>query len=152
MSAWEDIMTTDFVVTESSRQSYADPAGPLRWALRIDGLSTGLVGVGLIAGAAGLDSFVGVPASALVGLGLFFIGWFAVLWRLAAARRPSAPAVLTVIGINVAWLVASAAIVATDALSLTGAGVVVVVLMAAAVAMFVDGQVLGLRRLSRAHR
>lgn len=149
MTAWEDIVTAEFTATRIDPRA-DDRAGLLRAALRADALATGLAGPVLIAGAPALDDWLGVPAALLVVLGVLFVGWLAGLWALAARPHPRRALVRVVIGANLAWVVASVLVIATDALSLTTAGTVVVALLAAAVAVFADLQLLGLRRVARA--
>lgn len=152
MTAWKDIVTTDFTVPEPNRPPYADPAALLRRALRADAFATGLAGPVLVVGAPALDDVLGIPAGVLVVLGVLFVCWLAALWALAARPRPATHLAGVVIAANLAWVVASVGAIAGGWLPLTGPGTAVVGVLAAAVLVFADVQILGLRRLARAGR
>ncbi len=118
----------------------------LRFALRLDAVASGALGLlGLLA-AASLADPLGMTAGALRGTGAFFVGYALVLLLLAARPAiPRAAAWAVVIG-NTVWALGSigAAVAGQD--TFTALGVAVVLAQAATVAVFADLQWLGLRR------
>ncbi|MEV7232524.1 hypothetical protein ACNPQM_08730 [Streptomyces sp. NPDC056231] len=119
----------------------------LRFALSADVVLTGANGIGYLALATVLDSFLGVPASVQYAVGAFLTVY--ALWVLAVSRqeRISRGAVAVVIGLNVAWAVASVVTVLADALTATGAGNGWIVFQGLTVAAMGALQYVGLRRL-----
>jgi hypothetical protein len=122
------------------------PDALLRTALTLDAVASG--GLGLLAalGAGWLDALTGLRAGALVAVGVFLLGYAAAVGVIGTRPRVSVPAVWVVIVGNAAWTAASAVVALGE--SLTGLGVALVVAQAAAVALFVVLQYLGVRRLS----
>ncbi|MGW3660760.1 hypothetical protein ACWD6R_36185 [Streptomyces sp. NPDC005151] len=119
----------------------------LRFALLADVALTGANGVGYLALATVLDSFLGVRLSVQYPVGVFLTGY--ALWVLVVSRqeRISRGAVAVVIGLNVAWAVASVVTVLVDALTATGAGNGWIVFQGLSVAAMGALQYVGLRRL-----
>lgn len=119
----------------------------LRFALLADVVLTGANGIGYLALATVLDSFLGVDRSVLYPVGVFITGY--ALWLLTVARREDIArgAVTVVIGLNTAWAVAGVAAVAVDTLTATGAGNVWIVFQALTVGAMAALQYAGLRRL-----
>jgi hypothetical protein len=87
-----------------------------------------------------------VPASVLVPIGLALIAWAVAVWVIGSRADVNRQAVWAVVALNVAWVAASLLVVAAGALPLTGLGIAFVLLQAAAVALFAELQVVGLRR------
>ena len=123
----------------------AEGIGLVRLLVRFDAIVTGAFGVGLLAGGAVLDGPLGISAELLLPVGLVLAVYAAVLW-FGVARRPSRPAVLTVVALNLLWAVGSVVAVAAGWLSATTLGNVLVLAQAAAVALLADVQWLALRR------
>ena len=119
---------------------------PLRLALRLDAAASGAVGVLLAVGGALLDDPLGIPAAVLVPVGGFLLAYAAGLWLLGSRPRPSHPAVRVVVAGNLLWVAASVVAVVAGWWSPTGAGTAFLLLQAAAVAVFAELQVTGLRR------
>ena len=92
-----------------------------------------------------LDSWLGVPAGALVAIGAFLAVYSALVMRVAT--RPDLPrtAVAAVIAANAAWAVGSLLALASDTFSPTTGGQVWIAVQAAAVAGFAALQWIGLR-------
>ncbi|MCX4535017.1 MULTISPECIES: hypothetical protein [unclassified Streptomyces] len=121
--------------------------GLLRLALVADVVLTGANGIGYLALATVLDSFLGVPPSVQYAVGVFLTVY--ALWVLTVSRqeRISRGAVAVVIGLNVAWAVASVVTVLVDALTATGAGNGWIVFQGLTVAAMGALQYVGLRRM-----
>ncbi|MFF3951837.1 hypothetical protein ACFYY1_01375 [Streptomyces sp. NPDC001890] len=119
----------------------------LRFALVSDVLLTGANGIGYLALATVLDSFLGVPRSVLYPVGAFLVVY--ALWVLTVSRQENIGrgAVALVIALNTAWAVAGVVMVAVDALTATGAGDFWIVFQGLSVAGMAALQYAGLRRL-----
>jgi hypothetical protein len=118
----------------------------LRLVLVADAAVTGANAVAYVAGALLLDSWLGVPAGALVAIGAFLAVYSALVLRVAT--RPELPrtAVAAVIAANAAWAVGSLLALASDAFTPTTGGQVWIAVQAVAVAGFAALQWIGLRR------
>jgi hypothetical protein len=118
----------------------------LRRSLLLDAAASGALGVLLAAGGAVLDGPLGIPAAVLVPVGGFLVLYAAALWLLGSRPRLSRPAVKMVVAGNLVWVAASIVAAAAGWWSPTTLGTVLVVAQAAAVALFAELQVTGLRR------
>lgn len=118
--------------------------GLLRFALTLDGVVTGAMGVAFVAGAALLDGWLGLPASLLVAVGAFLAAYGALVLRLAT--RPVRGAVIAVIAANAVWALDTLLALALDWHEPTVAGQVVIAVQAVGSAGFAALQYLGLRR------
>jgi hypothetical protein len=118
----------------------------LRLALVADAAVTGANAVAYLAGAAVLDSLLGVPAGLLLALGAALAVYSALVLRLAT--RPTIPraGVLAVIDANIVWAAASVLVLALDTFTPGAAGQVWAVVQAVAVAGFAAIQWIGLTR------
>src|SRR5690606_11006854 len=118
----------------------------LRFALRIDAAGSGALGLLGLAAAAPLADLTGMTAGELVGTGAFLVGYALVLVLLAA--RPVIPraGARTVVGGNTLWVLGSVGAVVAGRDALTPFGVSLVLVPAAALAVFVELQWLGLCR------
>lgn len=129
----------------------AAPAAPTataagrRRALLADALGSGASGLALLVGAAWLDGALGVPAWLLAALGGFYLVFAASLTGVARIGAP--PPLVRLIGVgNLGWGVLSVAVLATDALTPSAAGIAVGVAQTAFVA------VVGLLQLATVRR
>lgn len=118
----------------------------LRRALIADATISGATGLLMLLGAGFLDGLLGVPATLLRVAGLSLVPFAAALAYLSTRERLSAAAVRTVIAINVAWVVASAALLVSGAIEPRALGYAFIVMQALAVAVFAEVQYVGLRR------
>lgn len=124
----------------------------LRRALQVNGLVSGLTGLGLIAGAQPLAAAMGLPGPAI----LFVVGAGLLPFALAllgyVAREPVDPrAVLTIAILDVAWVAGSVLILLGGWLPLTTAGKWGIAIVADVVAVFAALEFYGVRQL-RARR
>jgi len=123
-----------------------DRERPLRRSLQLDAAASGALGVLLAAGGAVLDGPLGIPAAVLVPVGGFLVLYAAALWLLGSRPRLSRPAVRVVVAGNLVWVAASILAVIAGWWSPTTLGTVLMVAQAAAVVLFVELQLTGLRR------
>jgi hypothetical protein len=118
----------------------------LRFALRLDSAGSGSLGVVGLAAASLLSDLLGVTENVLRGTGTFLVAYAVALVVLAAMRTIPRPAAWSVVVANLLWSVGSILTVVAAGESLTGLGVAVVLVQAAAVAVFAGLQWVGLRR------
>lgn len=118
-----------------------DQTTTARRALLLDAAASGASGLLATAGAGLLAEPLGIPTGWLLGLGIFMLLYAADLW-LTARALPRSLRHVRLFGFgNLGWVAASVAVVAFGAWSLTGLGVTVVLLQAAAVAGFAVMQI-----------
>src|SRR5688500_13998083 len=94
----------------------------LRNVLLLDAALTGANGLAYVAGAAVLDTLLGPSAAVLVGLGVFMLVYAATAAALATRRPVSRLGVSLIADGNIAWAVASVAVVTFGWLGLTTVG------------------------------
>lgn len=129
--------------------SAAFPAGidlP-RAVLRADALVCGATGLALLVGFRPIGEFMGLGASlplAILGVGL--LPYAAALWWASTPETVERRAILVPAVLNVAWVLASAAIIAGGAPALTTGGKWAVALLADVVALLAIAQFALLRR------
>lgn len=137
----------DFAFTlDSADADIDDRERLLRRSLQLDAAASGGLGALLAAGGAVLDGPLGIPAAVLVPVGGFLVLYGAALWLLGSPPRLSRPAVKVVVAGNLGWVAASIVAAVAGWWSPTTLGTVVVVAQAAAVALFAELQLTGLRR------
>jgi predicted amidohydrolase len=93
-----------------------------------------------------LPLLLGIPAEVLVPVGGFLVVYAASLWFLGTRARVSRPAVWVVVVGNLLWAGASVVAAAAGWWSPTATGIAVVLAQAAAVVVFAELQLTGLRR------
>ena len=119
-----------------------------RMALRVDGLVSGASGVALIAGARPLGAFLGLDRPpALVAVGGTLVAYAAMLFLSARREELERRALVTPVALNVAWVLASAAILLSGVFGLTTGGRWLVAAVAEVVALFAAAQVFALWRM-----
>ncbi|MFE6492109.1 hypothetical protein [Streptomyces sp. NPDC057748] len=121
--------------------------GFLRAALVADVILTGANGIGYLALATVLDSFLGVPLPVQYAVGVFLTVY--ALWVLTVSRQEDIGrgAVTVVIALNAAWAVAGVVAVVLDALTATTVGNGWIVFQALVVGAMAAVQYAGLRRI-----
>ncbi|MFE6980940.1 hypothetical protein [Streptomyces griseus] len=127
-----------------------DAARLLRLVLRVDGVSTAVMGVVLIAAAAPLGSATGMPVAFAVAFGIFQIGGAACLALIAG--YPVIPPALarTVVAVNGVCAVGCVVIAFADFVPLNGFGTVFLLIGAVIVTVYTALQYTGLRRMTAA--
>ena len=118
----------------------------LRRILWTDAVISGATGLLLAVDAGGLEAFLGAPAVLLRYAGSSLLP-FAALVAVLAGREPVARGgVRVVIGLNVAWVVASGFLLLSGRIDLTALGFVFVAVQAVAVAALAELQYVGLQK------
>lgn len=117
----------------------------LRVALRVDAIASGISGLAFL----GTKEFFGLPSALTSPTGVFLLVFAVGVWLAAAPRTLNAKAVITIIVLNVAWVVASVVVLATGLLPLTSLGVGYAIVQAVAVAAIAEIEFIGLRRIGR---
>ncbi|MER7883253.1 hypothetical protein [Streptomyces griseus] len=127
-----------------------DTARFLRLVLRVDGVSTAVMGVVLIAAAAPLGSATGMPVAFAVAFGIFQIGGAACLALIAG--YPVIPTALarTVVAVNALCAVGCVVMAFADFMPLNGFGTVFLMIGALIVTVYTALQYTGLRRMTGA--
>jgi uncharacterized RDD family membrane protein YckC len=122
----------------------------LRRVLAFDAVTSGVMGLALIAAAGTLGPLLNLPVPLLRGVGLSFVP-FVALVAYAATRKPASRALgLTVAALNAIWVVLSFAVLLTGTVSPNALGMVFVAGQAVFVAILAELQVIGARRLAAA--
>ena len=118
----------------------------LRRALVVDAIASGLTGALMLVGAGALQDLLGLPAALLRGAGLVLIPYVAFVAIVAARAHISIPAVWAIVACNVAWTVASFALLIDAFVTPTALGTIFVIGQALAVAALGALQCVALRR------
>lgn len=127
-----------------------DAARFLRLVLRVDSVSTAVMGAVLVAAAVPLGSATGMPVAFAVAFGIFQIGGAASLALIAG--YPVIPPALarTVVAVNALCAVGCVVTAFADFVPLNGFGVVFLLIGAVIVAVYSALQYTGLRRMTAA--
>lgn len=122
----------------------------LRRILLADAVVSGSTGVLLLAAAPVLERLLALPAPLLRYAGFSLLPFAALV--LVLAKRDVLPrgGVWTVIALNAAWVVASAALLVVGGVAPNGLGYAFVIVQALAVAALAEMQYMGLRRAATA--
>ncbi|MBB5914886.1 hypothetical protein BJY24_003753 [Nocardia transvalensis] len=118
----------------------------LRNALRVDGWSTGLFGVVMLAAAPVLRDPLGLPTAWSIPFGVAMLGGAAALLLIAGYPEIPERLAVTVVIANAVSAVAMLVLAFTGMIGLTGWGIAFMVVGAAVVALFADVEYFGLRR------
>ncbi len=114
--------------------------GLLRFALKLDGVASGGLGVLALL----IDAPLGLPRGLVLGLGAFLVAYGIGVFTLGV--KPIRPLVGVVVIGNFVWVVDSFLTAFAGWFPVTGLGVFVIVAQAVAVLGFIALQVVGLRR------
>jgi hypothetical protein len=131
-------------ITSARRATSSDAL--LRLAMRADAIIVGLTGIALLAAAAPLSSFTGIPKSVQYGVSIFSVAYGIVVFALAAVKWVRPAGIGTAIA-NVLCTVLAIVVVVADMLPLTTAGVVLVIATGVYTAVFAELQYAGVRRI-----
>jgi hypothetical protein len=119
----------------------------LRRVLTLDAVTSGAMGLMLIAGAGLLGPMLNLPVPLLRGVGLSLIP-FVALVAYAATRSPASRSLaLTVAVLNAVWVVASIGLLMSGLVAPNILGTVFVAAQAVVVGIFAELQIIGARRL-----
>jgi len=126
----------------------SDPQRFLRAVYLLDATASGALGVLLLLAPAAALGWLGLPAWLTSGAGWALLP-FAALVAVVATREPlPRPAAVLVVGVNVAWVIASA--LAAGLVAAPPLGTAFIIVQAAAVALFATLQAAALRRTAPA--
>jgi glucose uptake protein GlcU len=117
----------------------------LRFALRLDAVLTGVMGLGTVALAPRIAEFSGTTAAFEYTMGAFFVVYGAVVYGLSMMRHVRLPGTVIAIG-NVVYALAALALVLAGMFPLTTAGVVLTLGSGVFTLVMADLQYIGVRR------
>ena len=120
--------------------------GLLRFAMRLDAVLVGIVGIPFVAAAGWLSSLTGVPVAVEYALGVFFLVYGVVVYRLAGRDRVR-PGAIATIAANALFTIGFVAAEVAGVWPLTGWGVALLLGGALYTAVIGTVQYVGLRRL-----
>jgi hypothetical protein len=133
-------MTTTALPTTAAKDAF------LRFAMRLDAVLTGLMGIGGVALAPRIAELSGTTPAIEYSVGAFFIAYGVAVYGLSLTAHVRMPGVVVVIG-NVVYTAAVIAIVLAGVWPLTTMGVVLTLGSGVYTLVMADLQYLGLRRL-----
>lgn len=122
----------------------------LRTALLFDAAVSSVAALGMIAGANLLAGPLSLPADLMFWAGVACIPFIALIAAVLRAGRASSAIIVTIIATNFAWVAGSLFIAFGPMLAPTLLGKIFVCAQAAAVFLFAELQIIGLRRMTRA--
>lgn len=122
------------------------PAPLLRFALRLDGVASVAVGLLVCLGLGAAAGALGAPRTALLGTGLFCIGYGALVFWLGSRPYLRRMAIFAIALGNGLWAAGSVVLGYSSWLAPTSLGLALLLAQAAAVALFAGLQYLGLRQ------
>ncbi|ONM48652.1 hypothetical protein [Nocardia donostiensis] len=120
----------------TSRTNTVLDSEPLRRALRVDGWSTGVFGVVMLAGAAPLTEPLGLPTSWSIPVGVAMLGGALALLLIAGYPVVSLRHARAVVAVNLTAAVAMVALAFSGLIDLTGLGIVFLLIGAVTVSVF----------------
>jgi hypothetical protein len=120
----------------------------LRRLLFVDAAISGVSGVLLLAAASPLARLLALPEPLLRYSGFSLLLFAALVLYLATRDILPRGGVLTIIALNIAWVVASAALLLTGGVAPNALGYAFVIVQAIAVAALAEMQYMGLRRVA----
>lgn len=138
-------MSTNHVQPRLSQPAGQDHTRLLRLALQLDAVASGALGVLLLIAGPALDDLLRIPMAVLVPVGLLLVAYAALLWLIGSRRHLPRSASWAVVAGNLLWVATSVVVVAAGWWSPSAAGTALVLVQAAAVALFAGLQFLGLR-------
>jgi hypothetical protein len=119
----------------------------LRFALRLDAVLSGLVGIAGVATAPRIAELSGTTSTLEYSMGAFFIAYGVAVYGLSMMTRVRVPGIVVVAG-NVAFAVAAVGVVLAGVWPLTTTGVVLTLVSGVYTLIMADLQYLGLRRMN----
>ena len=122
------------------------PSPLLRRALMADASASLVFAVAQLVTTGALARTLGLPAALLVGTGLFFVGYAAMLLTVARASRVARELVLFIVLGNVGWALGCTELLLSHTLPVTPAGSMFVIAQVSFVLTFAALEYRGLRR------
>jgi hypothetical protein len=136
----------DEFMTTLAAQANATKDAFLRFAMRLDAVLTGVMGIGGLALAPRIAELSGTTPAIEYSAGAFFIAYGVAVYLLSLMTHVRTPGVAVVIG-NIVYTVGAVAIVVAGVWPLTTAGIVLTLGSAVYTLVMADLQYLGLRRM-----
>ncbi|MGI5286746.1 hypothetical protein ACQEVF_25880 [Nonomuraea polychroma] len=133
--------------TRTARRPEIDTSRPLRTILRIDGWSTAVFGVVMLAAARPLSGPLGLPTAWSIPFGVAMLGGAAALGLIAGYPQIPVRYVGLAVAGNALSCVALLVLAFTDVIALTGFGVAFMLAGALVVAVYAALEFVGLRWL-----
>ncbi len=133
-------MTVDTAPASTTKDSF------LRFALRLDAVCSGLVGIAMAAAAGPMSSLTGLPRAVEYALAAFFVAYGITVFGLSRLASVRTVGTWLIVG-NLLFTVASIVVVLAGPWSLSAAGVVAVLAGGAFTLVMADLQFLGVRRM-----
>ena len=133
-------MTATTVPTTATRDGF------LRFAMRLDAVLTGVMGVGGLAVAPRIAEISGTTPALEYSVGAFFVVYGVVVFALSRLARVRVPGVAVVIG-NVVYALGAVSVVVSGMWPLTTTGIVLTLGSGVYTLVMADLQYVGLRRL-----
>jgi len=124
----------------------SSPQQFLRRILTLDALTSGLTGLALAVGAAPMESVLGLPAGLLRYAGVSLLPFAAFVLWVATREHVSRASVQVIIGLNAAWVAASAGLLLSGSVAPRPIGYAFVIGQAIVVGILTEAQYVGLRR------
>ncbi len=118
----------------------------LRRVLIADATASGATGLLLLLGAGALAPLLGLPETLLRVAGLTLVPFVAIVAWMATRDTLPRVAILTLVAVNVLWVVDSVLLLVAAPVEPNALGVAFVLAQALAVALFAELQYVGLRR------
>lgn len=122
------------------------PSNFLRRVLLADGVISGTTGLALAVAAGALEPVLGLPAALLRYAGVSLLPFAAFVIWLGTRDSISRSMLQVVIGLNAAWVAASAGLLLSGQVAPSAMGYAFVIGQAVAVAVLAETQYVGLRR------
>ena len=119
----------------------------LRRVLALDAVSSGAMGLGLVAFAPLLAAWLGLPVELLRESGAILLPFAVFVGFLATRQQPSRSGVWAVIALNAVWAVDSIVLLTTGWVEPTALGLAFVIAQAVVVGAFAELEFVGLRRI-----
>lgn len=127
----------------------ADARQFLRRVLAFDAVTSGAMGLMLVAGAGLLGPLLDLPRGFVTAAGAMLLPFAAVVGLAAFAARPPRPLVWAIVVANVLWVIESAAVLIAGYVAPNALGIAFIVAQAVFVAVLAELEILGLRKLAR---
>jgi hypothetical protein len=118
----------------------------LRRVLVVDAVSSGAMGVAMVAFAELLAGLLQLPVDLISEAGIVLLPFAAFVGFVASRSEPSRIAVWLIIALNAVWVIDSIVLLFTGWVAPNALGYVFVVAQAAAVLLFADLEYMGLKR------
>lgn len=122
------------------------PSPLLRFACRLDGVGSFAAGVLALAGSPRAAEWLGMPPSVVLALGAFMAGYGVFVGWLGGRERLARALVLTIAAGNAGWVFGSLVLLGGPWIEPDSTGVAIILVQAAAVALFSALQFAGLAR------